>query len=352
MPINAADLYKFPRLKPNNQTVKKNKGLEFDAIKYSWLWGSLIFIAAFYISVILTTESNVKRNIFRFFRELGANGFGISYHVKSNYKALAGGLYVEDLVITAPKDIGGWQLKSGKIELISMPFTRKIKISFSGTHKLRTKNVNDVYLLVPNGEVVISKDITKSHIKTVLDLNNLQATAPSSMQGFKVDKLRLILDAKAKTTDFNLIVNYVDLPSYLTVNLPKTMEYIYLQGTVSGFSDYRTKPIYADWSENNGLIHLKNGEIIWKPFMVQFDGVYGLDEYYNLSASGVGKFYGLFPLLDAYESAGYISGGQVSVAKIVLGEKLSQKQGELQSSVLSSYSYQNGELTIGQVKIK
>ena len=59
-----------------------------------------------------------------FFKEIGANGFGVSYkEPKSSFLALQSGLYLDDLTVTAPKSMGGWQFKAGRISITLNPLS-------------------------------------------------------------------------------------------------------------------------------------------------------------------------------------------------------------------------------------
>ena len=140
-----------------------------------------------YISVCFQGERLLRSGVYNVLKELGEDGFGISYSAPSSYLAFKSGLNLDDVVITAPEKMGGWVLKTGRITVTSNPFTpRTVEIKANGTHSLITKTIGDIRFIVGKGEITLrlpSKDETLS-----LDavFKNIQTASPKSMEGFSI----------------------------------------------------------------------------------------------------------------------------------------------------------------------
>lgn len=306
-----------------------------------------------YISVCFQGERALRNGVYGVLKEIGANGFGVSYKAPSSYLALKSGLYLDDLVITAPEYLGGWQLKAGRISVTANPFRpRFITIEMNGTHSLKTTAIGDIRLLLGKGEITLHIPNKKEVFSAKTVFENIQAAAPKSMAGFFISSLTSDISAESATSyDFSFKTENAHLPAYLSQNLPPVLEYLSFTGNATGFtpSSARNKPLLTDWTDNSGLIEITQGEIIWKPFMTQVKGTFGFNSEMDLIGASTAKVYGFFDILDKFEKAGYIRPSQVSVTKVVLGEKLKVEAGETTASITSPFSFQAGKIYAGQV---
>ena len=83
--------------------------------------------------------------------------------------------------------------------------------------------------------------------------------------------------------------------------------------------------------------------------MASFSGTFGVNNSFELIGASVAKVYSFFELLDMLEKGEYIRPSRVSVAKVVLGEKLKTETGETQASITTPFSFQSGKIYAGPV---
>lgn len=361
------DPKKLPRLKPQSPAAETPADAPEESLLsqvigvFSGPKGVLLSCAAafaIYASVCLQGERLLRSGIYAVLKELGDNGFGISYSAPSSNPAFKSGVNLDDLVITAPAEIGGWTLKAGRIGVSSNPFTpHTVTVKTNGTHSLTTGVVGDIRLVVGRGDVTIRLPSKKNPLTVSAAFKNVQAASPKSMQGFAIDALSLNVrrdgDAaqeKPAPLSFDLETNGLGLPAYMRRNLPANAELLRLTGTVEGLpAETNGKSVWTGWTENSGTIEIKRGEIIWKPFMADFSGTFGFNAAFEPAGAGVAKAYGLFSLLDMLVRDDYVRPSRVSVAKVVLGEKMKRESGESQPSVTTPFSVQSGKIYAGQV---
>lgn len=359
------DPKKLPRLKPQSPAAGTPADIPEESLLsqiigvFSSPKGVLLSCAvafAVYAGVCLQGERLLRSGIYAVLKELGDNGFGISYSAPSSNPAFKSGVNLDDLVITAPAEIGGWTLKAGRIGISSNPFTpRTVTVKTNGTHSLTTGVIGDIRLIVGRGDVTIRLPSGKDPLTVSAAFKNVQAASPKSMQGFSVASLSLNARrdaAREKTAalSFDLETNGIALPAYMRRNLPVNADLLRLTGSVEGIpSESNGKSVWAGWTANSGTVEIKRGEIIWKPFMADFSGTFGFNAAFEPAGACVAKVYGLFDLLDMLVKDDYVRSSRVSVAKVVLGEKLKRENGESQPSVTSPFSLQSGKIYAGQI---
>lgn len=310
-----------------------------------------------YFMICFQGERILRAGTYAVFREIGANGFGVSYsRPKSAYLALKSGIYIDDLIITAPEHMGGWQWKAGRITAAMNPFTPgTVSIFLRGTHALSLPSLGNVRLIAENAEITVTRPASKTGFSGLLELGNVQATAPASLSGAKLSKAVLKISRAPGHFENGLAYAYsfsaddLYLPAEAAKELPPKVQYINLAGLVNGFSIKREKPLLNDWLDNSGTVEITRGEIIWKPFMAEFTGTLGFDPSFEIMAASTAKVYGLFDLLERLSKQGAVRPSTLSVAKVVLGSKLKTEAGESQASLTSPFSIQFGKLYAGQV---
>lgn len=359
------DTSKLPHLQP-----KEEKKPAEEDIPEETLWEQILHVFSgpkgvmlscgiallIYISVCFQGERALRTGVYAVLKEMGADGFGVSYSAPSSYLALKSGLYLDDLVITAPEKMGGWVLRAGRVTVTASPFfPRSVSVRMNGTHSLTTKRIGDIRLVVGKGEAELTLPSKKEGVSLQAEFKNIQAVAPKSMDGFAVSDFSLSAQAAPGKEDggpvyaLSLTSGGISLPAYLSQYLPPQIQYIRFNGTASGFSAQRTKPFLTDWTDNSGLIEISQGEVIWEPFMAQITGTVGFTASYDMIGALIAKMYNFFDLLDAFEKGGYVRLSQVSLAKIVLGQQMKQEEGESQPSISAPVSLQDGRIYAGQV---
>ena len=122
-----------------------------------------------------------------------------------------------------------------------------------------------------------------------------------------------------------------------------------MSGEIDGVSRQREKPLLKDWLDNSGTVEIKKGEIIWKPLMAEFSATAALNGALEPTVAATAKAYGFFDMLEILENEHIVSSGNLSVAKVVLGPRLTVEHGENRPSLSTSFSYQDGNLYAGQI---
>ena len=309
-----------------------------------------------YISACFQIERTLRSGVYSVFKELGDDGFGISYNASSSYLAFKSGLNLDDVAITAPAKMGSWILKMSRITVTCNPFTpRTIHIQINGTHSLTTKRIGDIRLIVAKGDIILHLPSENEEFTLKALFKNIQTAAPKSMEGFAIADISLSAKQNAPTKDsisplfFNLTSNNIHVPAYIAQYLPAKIEYLFLNGTISDLATNAEKSLLTNWAEKGGIAEIAQGELIWSPFMASFSGTFGVNNSFELIGASVAKVYSFFELLDMLEKGEYIRPSRVSVAKVVLGEKLKTETGETQASITTPFSFQSGKIYAGPV---
>ena len=308
-----------------------------------------------YFSLCLQGEHLLRQGLYRFFKELGQNGFGITYNAPSSYLAFKSGINLDDLVISAPERLGGWVLRTGRITISSMPLSRLVTIRLNGTHSLETRSIGDIRLVVGQGNAGLHLPDKKTPASFDLSLKSVQTAAPKSMEGFFLSNLTLTVgrntentaERKDGTLRFSLSADAIRLPAYIRRHLPPLLEKLDLQGTFSGLPE-ETTSFLTGWLNQSGTIEIEQGNIIWPPFSARLNGTFGFNDDFETTAAGVIKTYGFFDLLDKLQKGDYLRPRRVSVAKVVLGEQV-RKGDEQQDALTTPFSIQSGKIYTGQV---
>ncbi len=360
------DTSKLPHLQPQSAKSKGEPAQESLAKQTARVFlskkGSLYVFAAvvlIYFSLCLQGEHLLRQGLYGFFKDLGQNGFGITYNAPSSYLAFKSGINLDDLVITAPERMGGWVLKTGRITISSMPFTpRLVTIRLNGTHSLATKSIGDIRLVVGQGEAELHLPDKKRPASFSLTLKKVQTASPKSMEGFFLSSLELTAGREAEHAGtaektekesfrFSLSSDAVHLPAYISRHLPPLLEKLDLQGTVSGLPE-DAPSFLTGWLNQSGTIEVERGNVVWPPFSARLNGTFGFNDDFDMIGAGVMKSYGFFDLLDMFRNGDYLRSRRVSVAKVVLGEQVRKDDGQ-KDSLTSDFSIQSGKIYTGQV---
>ena len=91
------DINKLPRLQPNSAArfaEKRAKAKEIAAFFTSSRGIVVLFIFIFVLASMLNlyAERRLKAQVYAVFKEIGANGFGVSYRIKSSFADFTGGV--------------------------------------------------------------------------------------------------------------------------------------------------------------------------------------------------------------------------------------------------------------------
>lgn len=347
------DINKLPRLQPNSAgqfAEKRAKAKEIAAFFTSSRGIVVLFIFIFVLASMLNlyAERRLKAQVYAVFKEIGANGFGVSYRIKSSFADFTGGVHLDGVVLTAPAKMGGWELKTSRLNVSANPLTGKIGLKFSGTHSLKTKTAADIRFIIGEGEAVIQK----SPAVLSVSVKNIQTASPQNWTGFTVGDIAFHAEKTVPSAlSFDLTVNRTTPPAALVPPLSPTADYLYLKGSLPASTDDDGTPLLTKWLNGGGIVEIGQAELIWQPFMAQLSGTIGFDDGYEPTAAAVGKVYGFFDFLDKLAQTGTVSQSQVSLAKIVLGERVKQAAGEVRPSLSSAFSLQNGKVYAGQVPL-
>lgn len=354
---------KIPNLQPNvkNPAPDKRHGSLFAEMRGAFGkkgWQLLLLtLLMMYFAVCWQGERVLRARVFNFFKEIGANGFGVSYkEPKSSFLALQSGLYLDDLTVTAPKSMGGWQFKAGRISITLNPLApRNISFSMRGTHSLKTEKYGDIRFIADDARADINTGSKLSPASVKIYIQNVRSGTQNALAGsaferlfFRLKKIPAKHDGLASFS-YSFQTENIVLPAGKHQSLPKTVEYLYLSGEIDGISQQREKPLLKDWLDNSGTVEIKKGEIIWKPLMAEFSATAALNGALEPTVAATAKAYGFFDMLEILENEHTISSGNLSVAKVVLGPRLTVEHGENRPSLSTSFSYQDGNLYAGQI---
>ena len=360
------DTSKLPHLQPQTQTKQQEDISEESLMKqiisvFSTKKGLIYLCCAFvliYISLCVQGERLLRQGLYNALKDLGQDGFGISYHAPSSYLAFKSGLNLDDLVITAPEKMGGWTLKTGRITITSTPFTpRNVTLKINGTHSLTTKTIGDIRLIVGEGDIKLRLPYKKDPLSVCLNLKRVQTASPKSMEGFFISDLLLTTEhmfgneekQEKEALRFSFRSDAVHLPAYMSQHLPPMLQSVELNGLVSGIVFNDPKSFLKGWLDSSGTIEIQQGSISWPPFSASLTGTFGLNNSFELIGAGIAKTQGFFKLLDMLKNGDYLRPRRVSVAKVVLGEQVKTEKNETVPSLTASFSIQANKFYIGQI---
>ena len=359
------DTSKLPRLQPQSQNSESEEEQPQESLPqqiYAAFFskkGVIYLTCAFvliYISMCVQGERLIQQGLYKIFKDLGQDGFGISYNAPSSYFAFKSGVNLDDLVITAPEQMGGWVLTTGRITVSSTPFTpHHITVRFNGTHSLKTKNIGDIRLIVGQGEADLRLPDKKEPLSLNLILKQVQAASPKSMEGFFISDLELTANRILQTQSneekpfrFSLHSDAVHLPAYISSHLPPMLQKLDAQGTISSRSSQQISSFLTGWLNSSGTVEIEQSDIVWPPFSAQLTGTFSLNDSFELIGAGVAKSYGFFELLDMFQKGAYLRPRRVSVAKVVLGEQM-KRDAAGKPFLSSAFSIQSGKIYTGPV---
>ena len=360
------DTSKLPHLKPQTQTKQEDNAPEVSLMRqiifvFSSKKGLFYLCSAFvliYLTLCVQGEHLLRQGLYNTLKDLGQDGFGISYHAPSSYLAFKSGLNLDDLVITAPEKMGGWVFKAGRITITSTPFTpRNITIKINGTHSLTTKTIGDIRLIIGQGDIKLRLPHKKDPFSVTFNLKQVQTAAPKSMEGFFISDLSLsakqVFENHEKQDKdamrFSLSSSVVHLPAYMNRHLPPVLQTADFKGLMSGVVFNDAKSFLTGWLNSSGTVELEQGEILWPPFDASITGTFGLNGSFEPIGAGIIKAQGFFELLDMFQNGNYLLPRRVSVAKVVLGEQIKMEKNETTPSLTTAFSIQSGKLYIGQI---
>jgi len=357
------DTSKLPHLQPQTkkEDIPEESLMKQIISAFSSKKGLIYLCCAFvliYLSLCVQGERLLRQGLYNTLKDLGQDGFGISYHAPSSYLAFKSGLNLDDLVVTAPEKMGGWTLKTGRITITSTPFTpRNVTLKINGTHSLTTKTIGDIRLIVGQGDIKLRLPYKKEPLALSLSLKQVQTASPKSMEGFFISDLLLtaehVFEKKEKQEQnamrFSFRSDAVHLPAYMSQHLPPMLQTVELKGLLSGVVFNDAKSFFKSWLDSSGTIEIQNGEILWPPFGASLTGTFGVNNSFEPIGAGVAKTQGFFELLDMLQKGDYLRPRNVSVAKVVLGEQVKTEKNEKIPSLTASFSIQADKIYIGQV---
>ena len=338
---------------PEEETLAKQIVSAFLCRKSLFYLG--IVLCFIYFFSCFQGERLLRQGVYDMFEHLGKDGFGISYQAPSSYLDFKSGLNLDNLVITAPEKMGGWTFNAGRVSVSSTPFQpNKIVLEFNGTHSLKTKMIGDIRLVLGQGQIVVNLPDGETPFSITLFLKQMQAAAPKSMEGFLISESYLAVvqspeNKEKKEMSFILRSGSIRLPAYLRRYLSADVQELNLKGMLTGTSSDGAQSFLQNWQNGSGTVEVEQGKITWAPFAAQFSGTFGLDDSFGLMGAGTAKTYGFFALLDKFQEGDYLRSKRVSVAKVVLGEKLKTEKNEKIPSLSSAFSFQSGKIYMGQV---
>lgn len=352
------DTGKLPRLQPQTQKEKEDSQ-PFSLFRqivgvFSGKAGILCTVGVLvmiYVSLCVQGERLLRREVYNVFKKMGNDGFGISYATSSSYLAYKSDLNLDDLVITAPEEMGGWRLKAGGVSVSSMPFSpRNVSLKINGTHSLKTKTIGDIRLIIGSGDIKLRLPDKNEPFSAVLSLKRVQTGAPRSMDGFFISDLTLTAgqsrndsDTKTDTINFSFRTDDLRLPAYITAHLPPVVKHAKARGELSG-SFFNEASFLKGWMNSSGTVEIGDADILWPPFALSLSGTFGFNDSFELMGAGIGKAKNFFTLLDMLQNGDYLRPKRVSVAKVVLG-----KQAETDEELTSAFSVQSGKFYIGKI---
>lgn len=300
-------------------------------------------------------ERLLQKHVYAVFSEIGANGFGVSYSKpKPTFLAFTGGLFIDNPVLTAPKKLGGAALKTGGVELSVNPLSPDVVTAqMSGAFSVTAPDGRETRFQVENVTAQIFKPIKDRPLRVRITLENLVAV--SGADGFGIHAASLEFsrtkdpaDAKLAAYDYQLALNGVRMANAWRP-LPEYMALLSVSGKVRGISAARRKPLLEDWLDNAGTLEISKGQIVWTPFKSVFSGAFGPDPDFHGTLAAHAKVFGFFDLLNALGAKGIIRPTDLSVAKIVLGQKLKVEHGDSAYSLTLPFSWQSGKFYAGQL---
>ena len=319
---------------------------------YHGWWFAFATLLAIYFAICWQGERILKNGLHTFFKDMEECGFGVSYSPpKSSYFAFQSGLYLDDLEIKAPENTGDWTFKAARLSIFLKPWDPKhIFISMNGTHSLVSPRFGDVRLIANRAHAEITRGIP---LTVSVKIDTLQATAPvpAAGAGFESMALKVMRRAARNGThdySYDLKIQNVRLPDATFARLPEKIDYLAATGTIGDFPDEQNSTP-AEWVDRGGLIEITGGELIWKPLMAEFSATVAFDPSFHATVASSAKVYGFFEMLDLMEKEGFVRSGDLSVAKIVLGEKLNIVAGEKIPSLTVPFTFQNGNLYAGRI---
>ncbi len=303
------------------------------------------FFFIFYISLCVQGEIFLKNNIKIISKQIEKEGFIISYNASSSYKLLTSELNLDNVVITAPRTMGSWILKSSRLTVNTTPFSsRTISIKINGTHSLSTIKNKDIRLVVEDGEIIIHSDSSDIPFFLNVFLKNIQAASPQSMKDFLISEISFKLFAKdLSSLTFSISSETIFLPEYLKRKLPEKIDYFLLKGTVKELNYKKESSLICNIIKNKGKFEITQGELFFFPLMSGFSGTFTVNKNFEISAMGTATTYGLFDFLEILQENNCIRQSQLSMAKVVLGQKIKQKRGEKYPSLTFDFSFQSGK---------
>lgn len=356
---------KLPRLDPRRQSgigaIRENQPLPSLHRTFSLFLKRYVFLLLVPLAIVgygtycFHIEHELQKSVYAVFSEIGANGFGVSYgKPKRTFFAFTGGLFIENPVLTAPLRAGGASFSSAGVELSVNPLAPDVvTVRMSGAFSLTFPDKTEMRFQVGEATARIFKQTAQEPLRVRIDLSNL--TAVSGADGFKIASAALEFSrvkdetgVNAAAYDYALALNGVRL-AHSARPLPEYMALFAVRGKVRGFSEKRTKPLLTDWLDNAGVLDVEKGRIVWSNVQSAFSGALGFDPDFNATVAAHAKVFGFFDLLNALEEKGIVRSTDLSVAKIVLGQKLKLERGDSAYSLTLPFSWQSGKFYAGQL---
>ena len=356
-----ANTKELPRLDPRKKNAVSDKKTSLPSVQEAFAYFFkryclflLIPATAGYFFYCHQTERLLQKNIYLVLKEIGENGFGVSYSKpKGEFFAFTGGLYIDDLKLTAPEKLGGSTFKAARIAFSVNPLNPdKVTVRMRGGFSMTNKTGKEFRFQVENAEAQIFNETKKSTPFFKIVCENLISV--SGLHNLKIGYAALDVARQKEKTDSQYAYDYTFSLNNVRLAadwrpLPEKLEFAYIKGVLRGLSARRRQPLLDDWLNNSGTLDVTKGEIVWHPLMSEFSATFGLTPTFSPMMAASAKVFGFFGFLDALEKKNVIRASDLSVAKIVLGQKLKVEDGDAQLSLTSPFSLQFGKFYAGQV---
>ena len=355
------NLKELPRLDPRTKNTPPPSKENLPSVQQAFSlflkrYCVLLFVPAliFYFIYCNRTEKTLQNGVYEVLREIGSNGFGVKYSKpKGSFFAFTGGIYIDDLVLIAPEKMGGATIKASRIELSANPLNpQNVLVQMHGAFSVTKKDGTEIRLQVQEMQARFFAQNSKKSPSLKITVENLISI--SGIHHFKLGFLSLETSQRSVEMNGQMSFDYVLDVNQLRLAdewrpLPELAEFVRLEGIVQGISSRRDKPLIDDWLKNSGTLEIKKGEIVWQPLMSEFSATFGINPSFQSIVAASAKVYGFFNFLDILERMNVVRSADVSVAKIVLGQRLKVEDGETRLSLTSPFTWQFGKFYAGPV---
>ncbi len=266
------------------------------------------------------------------------------YEIRTAAVSIAGfpshiAVRLTDVDVTAPKAHGRWTWRTPRVEVTASPFhLGHIVVDLSGTHQLAGAWFESAPLQVSAGKASLSLDLADGDLdEAQLTVNDGESTWNGAASRLHVGKagVRVSLHPDAPpapasgTTDAHLPavsarlavkVEDVTVPGQLPAPLSNTLHEIAFNAAVVGaLSDGALPQLLAAWSDQGGVLDLKDVTLDWPPVTVSGEGSLALDQNLQPMGAFTARIAGFTDGLDIMVREQRMTRDEAAVAKAMLG---------------------------------